>query len=108
MTFEELVNFTPIGGETITIADAVNKFSESEWNQDKRRPAVLAACTLETAAVRFWDNGKVPTAAVGHLWDVGRILFIYGTETIKLFRLIRNGGTSGVITITYYTHRSKP
>lgn len=55
---------------------------------------------LETAQVRWRDDGTAPTASVGHLLEVGQVLE-YNADPRQI-QFIRTGGTSGALPVTYY------
>jgi hypothetical protein len=59
---------------------------------------------LETAQIRWRDDGTAPTAAVGHLLEVGQVLEYDGD--LNKISFIRTGGTSGSLPATYF-RRSK-
>ena len=67
------------------------------------RTPVRATLTLETAQIRFTYHGTAPSAAVGHLMDVGDALTLEGAVNITNFRAIRSGSTSGVLSVTLET-----
>lgn len=55
---------------------------------------------LETAQVRWRDDGTAPTASVGKLLEIGQS-FEYQGDLSKI-KFIRTGGTSGALPVTYY------
>ena len=55
---------------------------------------------LETAQIRWRDDGTAPTAAVGHLMETGQTLEYDGD--LNNIQFIRTGGTSGSLPVTYY------
>ena len=67
------------------------------------RTPVRATFTLATAQIRFTYHGTAPSAAVGHLMDVGDALTLEGATNISNFRAIRSGSTSGVLSVTLET-----
>jgi len=62
--------------------------------------AVRAVLTLETAQVRYTYDGTAPTAAVGHLVEIGDVLIVEGAAALAAFRAFRTGSTSGVFHYT--------
>jgi len=64
--------------------------------------ATSAFCTLETAQIRFTlDGATAPTAAVGHILEVGQTLTLDNTYKIKNFRGFRTTSTSGALKCFY-------
>ena len=57
--------------------------------------------TLETASIRFRLDGVDPTAAEGHLLQVGDTLILTSNADLLSFRGFRTGATSGVLKCTY-------
>ena len=55
---------------------------------------------LETAQIRFRYDGVDPTAAEGHLLEIGDWITIRGIENIQRWRGIRTGAVSGVLKFT--------
>ena len=64
--------------------------------------AVFCQGKLETAQVRYLDNGDAPTTTVGTLVDVGDVIQMFGHEYIAAARFIRTGAVSGTIHMTCY------
>lgn len=60
-----------------------------------------AFMTLETAQIRYTVDGTAPTAAVGHLLEVGDVLKLDSAEDIAAFRGFRTGAVSGSLRVTY-------
>ena len=61
-----------------------------------------AIITVETAPIRYWTDGTVPTAANGHLLNVGDVLELTSRGEVRNFSAIRSTGVSGVIQGTLY------
>jgi hypothetical protein len=84
--------------EIITVSNTVATISASAYTS----PSITKAfCTLETAQIRFWLDGTSPTTSEGHIMEIGQYMVFSKPEMIK-FRAIRTGGTSGVLSCTYY------
>jgi hypothetical protein len=68
--------------------------------------AEFALVSLETAAIRWTDEGTAPTAAVGHLLvppsSDSVYLFLEGRARLIAWRGFRLTGTSGAVQVTYY------
>lgn len=63
--------------------------------------ATHALITVETAQVRFRLDGTDPTAAIGHILDVGDELLLDSNTQLLNANFIRTGGTSGVLRCAY-------
>lgn len=61
-----------------------------------------AMFTVETNPVRFRMDGTDPTAAIGHLLNVGDSLVISGNQNLTKLRFIRQGAADGTVMATYY------
>lgn len=55
---------------------------------------------LETGQVRYFI-ASTPTAAAGHLMDVGKVLEVTGYGDLSRITFIRTGATSGSLPVTY-------
>lgn len=84
------------GYEALTVADTAVGVTFAQASDAERMIA-----TVETAQVRYRYDGGSPTAADGHLAEVGDVIVIEGSGNITAFRAIRTGGTSGVLRITF-------
>ena len=60
-----------------------------------------AIITVETAQVRFRQDGTVPTSTVGHILEVGDVLTLDSSEAMADVSFIRTGGTSGTLRCSY-------
>jgi len=56
-----------------------------------------AIITVESQAVRWWDDGSVPTAAVGHLAPIGTTITLSGHTNVVNFLAIATTGTSSLV-----------
>lgn len=84
--------------ETLTIAATALPFT----NGTHRGEAARAVCgPLESGQVRYWVDGSVPTATVGHILNVGDSLVVDTPQEIANFLAIRTGGVSGSLPVTY-------
>lgn len=54
---------------------------------------------LETAQIRWRCDGGDPTAAVGHLLEIGQTITLDNPIAIANFRAIRTGGSSGTLPV---------
>lgn len=62
------------------------------------------ACTItqETAQMRWTKDGTAPTTSVGHLSNVGTVIFIDNPSDMVRFRAIRTGSTSATLMVSYH------
>ena len=57
--------------------------------------------TVETAQIRWRDDGTDPTSSEGHLANVGAVITLDNRERIESFRAIRTGSTSATLRVSY-------
>ena len=87
--------------ETLTVADTALGFTAATYQPVNDVGAKRALVTCAVAQVRFRYDGTDPTSAVGHILDAGDKLEIEGYTNISLFRAIRSGASSGIISVTF-------
>ena len=56
---------------------------------------------VETATIRWRDDGTDPTSAVGMIANPGTILTLDNRDRIEKWRGIRTGSTSATLSVTY-------
>ena len=69
-----------------------------------------AVITVETAQIRYRDDGTAPTDTEGHILNVGDVLTFDSwtipeqswKQVLKAIQFIRTGGTSGALRISWY------
>lgn len=89
------------GFETITVATTAIGPTSATLNSSTHGQADRALFgPLETAQIRWRDDGTAPTSTVGHLMQIGDVLEYDGDLSKILF--IRTGGTSGALPCAYY------
>ncbi len=67
---------------------------------------VGALLTLETAAIRFTEDGATaPTSTVGTLMNPGDHVVVWGTNNVNNFKAIRTTATSGQLDIQFLSPR---
>lgn len=64
--------------------------------------AVLCIGRVETAQIRFRDDGTAPTATVGEVLEIGDVIRIEGQLQVRLVRFIRTGSSSGTLNVRCY------
>ena len=91
----------PIGdGATITVSSTAVGFPAADIATATRKASV-AVGYVGTAAIRYWDNGTDPTAAVGLPIDSGERFVVCGVDAIIKFRMIRQTVDASVTTAFY-------
>ena len=83
------------GFQTITVAAAAVGLTVPEG-------AIIAVLVVETAAIRYQTNGVDPTVDVGMLVNAAESITICSPQTMARFRMIRDTGTSAVVSVSYY------
>lgn len=63
--------------------------------------ASYALISVENTNIRWWDDGKVPTATQGMLLTVGSYFWVEDPST---FQMISTGGTA-TVTVAYYGYK---
>jgi len=86
--------------EQLTVADTAVPLTVATYLTGNFSPAVAVA-RLETAQIRYRDDGTAPTATVGQPVDPGSALVLCG-NSVGAFKAIRTTGASGVLNISYY------
>ena len=82
--------------EQLTVADTAKTLTAATYGLAKR-----SVITVETAQIRFRTDGTAPTAAVGHLADIGDSVTLESAEDIANFKAIRTGAVSAVLNVSY-------
>lgn len=87
-TFEQIV----VGSTAVGIASATT-------NPTGRQQMNTCSARLETAEIRFRDDGTDPTATTGTPMDDNDVLTITGNAVARRIRFIRSTGISGTLTV---------
>lgn len=87
--------------EQITVAGTAVGIASTTTNPAGRLPAAQCEAVLETAQVRFRDDGTDPTSSVGTPLNPGDILPMTGDYAHRL-KFIRTTATSGVLNVRCY------
>ena len=107
MSTSYITDQTPAGDfESVTVSTTAigctsTKIDISQTGGFHKR-AVKILCTVEDASIRIRYDGTDPTASVGHLFSASDFFIIQGEQNISRLRMIRSGGTNGVVRITYF------
>lgn len=94
--------------ENITVSGSVVGLSAARIQPSNGKAALAAYVTVEGAYVRWRSDGGDPASgASGHLnFDMSiapyMSIWLYGTENLKNFRVVRDGATDAVLRVTYY------
>lgn len=87
--------------ETITVADTAIGFTAATITSASEGEMNFAFCgPLETASVRWRDDGTAPTSSVGHLIEIGGVLEYDGD--LSDIKFIRTGAQSASLPVSYY------
>lgn len=86
--------------QTITAGGAAVGFAAANISSAGVAPTKVAVITVETASCRFRIDGVDPTAAVGHLLDVGDSVVLWGNNNLRAFRAIATG-VNATLRVTY-------
>ena len=82
--------------ESITVAGTAIGFTAATMDQ-----AVEALVTVEAGAVRFRADGTDPTAAVGHVLEVGDVLKVRSQNDLQKIRFIRRDAVSATLRVSF-------
>lgn len=95
----------PVAFESLTVDATSGGVKCTELTiQNSGNQVQKAFMTLESYQIRFTIDGTAPTAAVGHLLEVGQTLTLSNYDQIRKFRAFRTvEANSGILKITYYT-----
>ena len=114
----------PVGDEFGEVIQAVNPLpveqNVADWTQETtltvantvvqldsafRSSNNYCIISIETAAVRYWLGGKVPTATVGQLLNVGDILTLETEDELNDIQFIRQSGTNATLYCSFGNRR---
>lgn len=104
VSFETLtVSNTALGitAAKLVVTNTANAYNESTAYVEVKR-LDEAFFTVETNPCRFRIDGTNPTAAIGHLLNVGDTLVISGYSNLANLKFIRSGAADATIQATYY------
>lgn len=88
--------------DSLTVSTVAVSLTAAKVSPLKAPSAKLVILTIETADLRYrYDGVADPTAAEGHAAVMGATLVVSGINNIRRFRMIRSGGTSAVVKVTY-------
>jgi len=82
--------------ESVTVTNASKALTSGTYGD-----AQFAEITVETATVRFWLGGTVPSATTGHLLHPGDVLKLNRQEQIVGIRFFRRDGIDATLRVSY-------
>lgn len=101
--------------ERLTVGNTVQTLTEATYIDaaaaaDNRRRASGAKITIETAAIRYTEEGTAPTsvtgagsgANLGHVAAANDIIYLDGLNALRNFKAIRDTAGNATIEVTYY------
>ena len=88
----------PYAHETLSVGGTAVPFTAAIYNTASQSPAI-ATVTLESAQIRAWSDGTVPTASVGQLINTN-VFWVCGYQAIAGFKAIATSGTAS-LTVEY-------
>lgn len=98
--FEQVtVSTTAIGCTTAKIR---TNTSTGVTKQDARAILATVEGTAGTNDIRWTCDGTTPTTDVGHVLKAGQSLIVRGLGNITNFRMIRDGASDAIVSITYF------
>ena len=86
--------------EAITVSNTAVGLTKANYET-----GVTAELTVENGPIRFRTDGTAATASVGHLLSDGDVLYIDNPSEMAALSMFRDGGTSGNISVSYFTNR---
>lgn len=89
-----------LGFETVTVAGTAIGFDATPATHGIIPEG--AVVTVEGAAIRFNADGSTPTATVGHVAEVGDVIYLTDRKQCTLFRAIRRDGVSATISVSTF------
>ncbi len=103
VTPAEAGEYRPVSFEQITVTNTAGGLTTSKYYTaaSDKVLADYAECLLQTAQIRFRDDGTAPTSSVGTPLEIGQYV-ILRYDQMKGFSAIRTSATSGVLNVRYY------
>ena len=93
----------PYADEKITVtSSAVKTLTANTYQDVANRKVAMAKITVEGGDMHYRVTGDDPTSSVGHKLTAGDILTLTNLLEIKKFKAIADGGTDGILYVTYY------
>ena len=85
--------------ENITVADSANRLTPSTFIATP--PTRQVRIFVESAQVRYRNDGTDPTSTVGEILNPNDRLTIDNMSEAESFRIIRTGGSSATLRVHY-------
>ena len=96
--------FTPsfFAKESLTISTTALPGTATVYNPSGAiNTARYAFVTVETNPIRYWLDGSVPTAFLGHLVATNGSFEVCGINAVRNFQMIRQGAADATVMISY-------
>jgi hypothetical protein len=85
------------------VAGTAKTLTGSKLFETGKRPAGEVLITVETAPIRYTLDGTTPVGgSAGQYADTGTTIKITGIGNLQQFQMIRDGGSSAVVDVTYF------
>jgi len=88
-----------IGKQTIVASGTAQSLTPTSG---ARSAIIQVESAVATASIRYWEDGSVPTSAVGMLHLNGSVIELTTAENIKNFKFIQSVAGAIQLNITYY------
>lgn len=101
----------PFARERLTVSSTVKTLTATVYNDasssvDLRQRASGARVTVETAGLRWTEEGTDPNIGVGtevgSLAAVGDAIYLDGYNAVARLKMLRSTGTDAAVEVTYY------
>jgi hypothetical protein len=92
----------PMGFEQVTVSTDSIGFTAATYAPTGAVPADMAVVVVESAAIRYRDDGPAPTSTVGVPIAAAGAITVCGTKPIRSIRFIRSGGSDATLSVSYY------
>ena len=95
-------NLQGFATEAITVDDTSGGVRLTASNVIATPPAKTALITVESAQIRWLDDGTAPTSTTGHVANPTDVIALDNVGRLFTFRAIRTGASSATIRVSYY------
>ncbi|HEX6038902.1 hypothetical protein [Longimicrobium sp.] len=98
------IPLSPLPGlsQQITVSTSSIGFTAGNITSANQGNAVLAVVSVQSAAIRYRDDGLAPTSSVGHPVAADTVIVVCGRAAVLGFRAIRSGGSDATLDVSYY------
>ena len=88
-----------IGNETLVVDTIALSLTPTSG---ANKALIQVQSTVTTTAIRYWENGTVPTSSTGFSQGNGAVIELTTAENIKNFKIIKETAGTTQIVVTYY------